>query len=238
MDFFTVMIILITLVVFVFIVLIAFVMKKSKDVRNQEFLDAERQQMRQTVQKKRKKLASHKADVYLQVTNAMTFERVADIRSITIAGLLHTTQQKPIVAFERVERGLNVKGQLVAMTKKHEILYEFLGENSTVFFDDTLLGSWDKSGKLLNADKKVIGHLKISEDTKILVLNERTLATIQKAPSYDTISNTTEVSHIFEELKLGTSLLSLHEKPTLEEEKWLTALAIFEITFYGNTTVA
>ncbi|AXG71421.1 hypothetical protein KORDIASMS9_03678 [Kordia sp. SMS9] len=238
MDFFTIMIILITLVVFVFIVLIAFVMKKSKDVKNDAFLETARKEMLQRILKKRKKLVPHKADFYLQITDAMTFERTAAVTNSKISGFLYNTHQKPIVAFERVDRGLNAKGQLVAVTKKHEFVYEFLGETITVFFDNSLLGSWNQSGKIFNADQKGIGQLKFSEDSKTLVLNDRTVATILKAPLYDTISNTNDVSYIFEELTLGTSLLSLHEKPTVKEEKWLTALAIFEITFYGNTPVA
>lgn len=241
MDFFTIMIILITLVVFVFIVLISFVLKKSKDVKTQEFLEEELKKLRQDVLKKRKKLLAYKDELYLQITNAMTFERLADVRSIQTTGFLYNKHQKPIVAFERVERGMNTKGQLIAVTKKQEFVYEFLGSDITLFCDDTLLGSWDKSGILYDADKKQIGHAKRSVNEKneyVLVINKRDVASIKTAPLYDTIENTSSVAHIFEELNFGTSLLALNDSPSLNEEKWLLPLLIFEMAFYGNTPVA
>ncbi|MGH1385301.1 hypothetical protein [Kordia sp.] len=240
MDFFTIMIILITLVVFVFIVLISFVLKKSKDVKTQEFLEEERKKLRQTLLKKRKKLLPYKDELYLQITNAMTFERLAEVRSINITGYLYTKHQKPIVAFERVERGMNTKGQLIAITKKQEFVYEFQGSDITLFCDDTLLGSWDKSGILYDADKKRIGHAKrsVNQDNEyVLVIHKRDIASIKIAPLYDAVEKTSSVSHIFEELNLGTSLLSLHCSPSLNEEKWILPLLIFEMAFYGNTTV-
>jgi hypothetical protein len=238
MDFFTVMIILITLVVFVFIILIAFVMKKGKDTKEAAFLEAERTQMLQRVSKKRKKLIAPKATIYKQLTDAMTFERVEDVRTITLSGTLHNSEGKSVVAFERIERGLRFTGQLVAMTKKQTFVYEFENREITIFCEDELLGFWTKAGLLLNAEKQQIGTLKRTTTTHELILNNRKLATIQKAPSYDHIARITEVSEVFKELKYGTSLLSIHDAPTKDEEKWLTALAIFEITFYGNTPVA
>jgi hypothetical protein len=238
MDFFTIMIILITLVVFVFIVLIAFVMKKSKDTASQEFFETERKGMLQNVAKRRKKLVAHKAEFYLQLTNAMVFERVTDVRTITISGTLYNTDRKPIVAFERVERGKNATGQLVAMTKKQTFVYEFLDADFTIFCDGKLLGSWNKSGVLLDVNQRKIGAFKRTTTVHNLILNDRTIATVQKAPLHDHIARITEVSEVFEELNHGTSLLSLNDSPTAEEEKWLTALVIFEITFYGNTPVA
>ncbi|MEM6720058.1 MAG: hypothetical protein AAF611_12110 [Bacteroidota bacterium] len=236
MDFFSIMIILIALVVFVFIVLIAFVMKKSKDVKTQEFLEAERKELLQNVLKKRKKLGSHKTGFYSQITNAMTFQRTVAVTNSKIAGLVYDTNRKPIVAFERVERGLNVKGQLVAVTKKQQFVYEFQGLEITLFCDSELLGSWDTKGILYDVNKKAIGQLKRIQETNSLILHNKTIATIEKAPVYnDAIS---EVSEVFEEMNYGTPLLSLENSPTSTEETWLTALTIFEITFFGNPRVA
>ncbi|MCH2195094.1 MAG: hypothetical protein MK119_13320 [Kordia sp.] len=237
MDFFTIMIILITLVVFVFIVLIAFVMKKSKDVKNEGFLEAERKEMLQNVVKKRKKLIPHKAEYYLQITDAMTFQRIEDVRSIRISGLLYNTSRKPIVAFERVERGKNATGQLVALTKKQEFIYEFLGLDISIICDGELLGTWDSKGILNDANKKTIGKLQRTQETNTLSLHDRNLASIKKAPLYDHIAKISEVSEVFEGLNNGTSLLTLNDTPNTEEENWVLALGIFEIAFYGNTTV-
>ncbi|WP_298520366.1 hypothetical protein [uncultured Kordia sp.] len=240
MDFFTIMIILITLVVFVFIVLIAFVLKKSKDVKTQEFLENERTELRQNLLKKRKKLLSYKAELYLQITDAMTFTRTTAVTNEKISGLLYNKQQKPIIAFERVERSMNTTGQLIAMTKKQEFVYEFQGMHIKLFCDDILLGTWDKSGILYDANKKRFGQFKrtaATTDTQFpLILNNRQIASIKKAPLYDGITSSS-VTQVFDELNFGASLLTLDDIPNPTEENWLLALTIFEITFYGNTTV-
>jgi hypothetical protein len=238
MDFFTIMIILISLVVFVFIVLIAFVMKKSKDVENDAFLETERAEIHQKLFKKRKKLAPHKGKFYLEITNAMTFQRAQAVTNLKISGLLYNTNQKPIVAFTRVERAMNAKGLLIALTKKHIFSYEFLNQQVTVFCDDVLLGNINASGSIANADNKTIGKRKRASETNAITLNNRVVAELQKAPLYDAVSNTTDIDTIIEEYNFGTSLLSLHDAPTKEEEKWLTALAIFEITYYGISPAA
>ncbi|MEM6686025.1 MAG: hypothetical protein AAF617_09605 [Bacteroidota bacterium] len=238
MDFFTIMIILITLVVFVFIVLIAFVMKKSKDVKNDAFLEDERNKMLQNVLKKRKKLIPHTSDFYLQITDAMTFQSTAAVTNTKISGLLYNTQRKSIAAFERIERGASTKGQLVAITKKHTFRYEFQQLEITFFCDDELVGSLDKTGILYDTDKKAIGQYKRIQDTNAVILHNKTIATLQKAAVYDNLDAVSEVSKVFEEFNYGTPLLSVDESLTPEAKKWLTALAIFEITFYGNTLVA
>ncbi|PTX61686.1 hypothetical protein C8N46_104330 [Kordia periserrulae] len=237
MDFFTIMIIVISLVVFVFIVLIAFVMKKSKDVENAAFSETERTEIRQKLLKKRKKLAPYKADFYLEVTNAMTFQRTQAVTNLKISGLLYNKLQKPIVAFTRVERAMNAKGLLIAVTKKYVFRYEFLKQQITFFCDDELLGNMNASGSIANTDNKNIGQLKRTSETNSITLNNRVIADIQKAPLYDSISNKTDVTAIFEEHNFGSSLLSLHNSPTTEEEKWLIALAIFEIGYYGISPV-
>jgi len=238
MDFFTIMIILITLVVFVFIVLIAFVMKKSKDVKNEALLEAERKEMLQNVLKKRKKLVSHTTDFYLHITNAMTFQRTVAVTNMKVSGLVYNANRKPIVAFERMERSMNAKVQLVAVTKKQKFVYECKGFEITLFCDGDLLGFWDKKGTLYDADKKTIGQFKRAQATNSVILNGKTIATIEKAPIYTTNNDVSDVSEVFDDMSYGSPLLTLNDTPTKTETIWLTALAIFEITFFGNPRIA
>jgi len=248
--FFTIIIILTVLVVAGFAILIAFVINKSSATETEEFIENEKQQLHENVLKKRKKLHSIKTETFREITNAMTFHDTQAVTYNKLSGTIYTKNRKPIVAFERIKRGAQ-KGQLYAMTKKQTVYFYFTEEETTVYCDDILLGQFDKTGTIYNANKTVIGHAKhpikttfdIQEFKKQqdilgkglfpLTLNTRQLATIQVAPNYTQIASTPTLATVFDELNFGTPIITLTDTPTAEEEKWLLAFAIFETAFHG-----
>lgn len=235
-----------------FAVLIAFVIKKATTPKTKEFIDSEREKMRQNVLRDRKKLSPHQAEMYRQVTDAMVFNYTKAVTYAKLSGLIFNENRKAIVAFERIERGMHTKGHLIAMTKKHELFYEFTGLEATFYIDDVLLGRFDKTGRIYDANNQPIGHakhpIKASFDLQLfktthhrlgeglfpLQLNGRQLATINVAPNYDDIGLVSSITRVFEELGFGTPIITLTDTPTQEEEKWLLAFAIFETAFHGN----
>lgn len=250
--FFIVMIILILLVLVGFTILIAFVIKKSTTPKTKEFIENERNTMRQNVLKERKKLAAHTSKMYQQVTDAMIFDYKKAVTYAKITGLIMNEHRKPIVAFERVERGMHTKGHLIAMTKKQEFLFEFTGLEATFYIENELLGRFDKAGTIYDANGQTIGHAKhpvkasfdieffkkthvrMGEGLFPLILNGRQLATINVAPNYDDLGHISSVSKVFDELGFGTPIITLTDSPTTTEENWLLAFAIFETAFHGN----
>ncbi|WP_420573542.1 hypothetical protein [Kordia sp.] len=250
--FFIGIIVLMILFVGGFAVLIAFVIKKSTTPKTKEFIEDERNKMRQNVLQKRKKLAAHKTEMYREVTDAMTYNYTKAVTYAKISGFIYNENRKPVVAFERIERGMNTKGHLVAMTKKQTFLFEFTGLAATFYCDNALLGSFDTSGTIYDANQQAIGHAKhpikasfhvdffkrthhrLGEGLFPLTLNGRKLATINVSPNYDDIAYDFTVSSVFDGLGFGTPIITLTDTPTKEEENWLLAFAIFETAFHGN----
>lgn len=235
-----------------FAVLIAFVIKKTIEPKSKEFISKEKDKMYQNVLKKRKELSPHKAKMYQQVTDAMSFNYVKGVTHARLSGVILNENRQSIVAFERIERGFHTKGHMHAMTKKQQFYYEFTGLEATFYCDDTLLGRFDKEGNIYDENDQLIGKAKhpIKASFKIeffkttkhrlgeglfpLVLNGRELATINVAPNYDDINYGHSVSDVFDGLGFGTPIITLKDEPTPKEENWLLAFAIFETAFHGH----
>ena len=254
-TFFIVFIIFGILIVGGFIVLIAFVIKKTTEPKTIAFIEDEKQKMHANVLKKRKELSPHKkANMYSQITDAMVFNSKKAVTYYKLLGTIFNENRKPIVAFERIERGGHTKGHMYAVTKKDEFYFDFTGLDATFYHNGELLGRFDKSGTIYNKDSQSIGKAKhpvkvsfqldffkrsnhrLGEGLFPLILNGRKLATINVAPNYDDINYNPSVSSVFEDLGFGTPIITLseNETPTPEEEKWLLAFAIFETAFHGH----
>jgi hypothetical protein len=251
-TFFIVIFILMILFVGGFIVLIAFVIKKTTEPKTAAFIEDEKQKMHANVLNKRKELHSHKAEMYRQVTDAMAFNYIKGVTYSKLSGAIFNENRKPIVAFERIERGGHTKGHMYAMTKKQEFYFDFTGLEATFYCNGKLLGRFDKSGTIYDANDNTIGHakhpIKASFDLQLfktthhrlgeglfpLTLNGRQLATINVAPNYDDIKYNPSVENVFENLGFGTPIITLIDTPTAEEETWLLAFAIYETAFHGH----
>lgn len=253
-TFFIVFIIFGILIVGGFIVLIAFVIKKLAEPKTTEFIANEKKEMHANVLKKRKELGPHTTKMYAQVTDAMVFNYRKAVTYYKLSGTIFNEHQKPIVAFERIERGVKTKGHMYAMTKKGEFYFDFTGLDATFYTNGELLGRFDTTGIIYDKNDQAIGKAKhpvkasfqidffkrtnhrLGEGLFPLILNGRQLATINVAPNYDDIPYGHSVSSVFDTLGFGTPIITLldNEKPTPEEEKWLLAFAIFETAFHGH----
>lgn len=255
-SFFTIIIILTIVFVFGFTVLIAFVLKKSTAPKTAEFIKNEKQQMYTNVLKKRKELQLHKTAMYRQITDAMVFNFTKAVTYYKLSGVILNENRKPIVAFERIERGMHTKGHLYAITKKQTFYFDFTGLEATFYCDEKLLGRVDKSGTIYDANDIAIGHakhpIKASFDLQLfktshhrlgeglfpLILNNREIATINVAPNYDDIAYNPSVEKVFDELGFGLPIITPTDTPTAEEENWLLAFAIFETAFHGHWLIS
>ncbi|WP_430408510.1 hypothetical protein [Kordia sp.] len=253
-TFFIVFIIFGILVVGGFVVLIAFIIKKATEPKTAKFIENEKKVMYENVTKSRKNLSPHKANMYAQVTDAMEFNYRKAVTYYKLSGTIFNENRKPIVAFERIERGMYTKGHMYAMTKKQTFYFEFTGLEATFYCDNVLLGRFDKEGIIYDDTNQAIGKAKhpikasfqieffkktnhrLGEGLFPLQLNNRQLATINVAPNYDDIPYGHSVSSVFDTLGFGTPIITIseNEQPTLEEEKWLLAFAIFETAFHGH----
>lgn len=243
-TFFIVMIILTIVVVGGFSVLIAFVLNKASKGKNAKFLEEEKQEMKATTLKNKKKLISFpQKELYKQVSNAMTYEYSESVTHNKLSGRLYAPNKKPIAVFTKIQRDFYATGHIYVMTKSSEIYYEFSPKTVKITLNDAFLGELKKDGSISDADNTKIGTSKRPMESSSanqsfpLAFNGRNLAMINTSANYANISKEISLKTIFEELKLGTPILTLENTPTQEEEKWLLSLALFEVVFHGYKLV-
>lgn len=223
------------------------VMKKSLTPKTPEYIANEQKEMRDRIEVKKSELTPWQGHSYKDITSAMQCQWKKTTTNY-LKGIVYSPNREPLVAFDRVERGLTAKGYMYASTTQDDFFFEFDDCHFKFFINGEKLGEVQCSGSIVHAQGKVIGHAKHptkasfhvamfrfrSGDNKYpLKLNGRHLANIWVAPNYGE-ENHSSLEFIFNENQWGQPILEMEAEPTAEEEKWLLAFAIFEITFHGH----
>lgn len=225
--------------------------KKLTQPKSQKAVESAQTKMQRRLQGMKKELKDWKNYSYKDISSAMLFKETQGTVDY-LEGMIFAPDQQPIFVFEREETGIRTKGYLLAASSEFELFFDIHPTETTIKFNDEILGKIEKSGTIYNATGDVIGHAehppKISfdiagyqyragENFYPLHLNERKLANIWVAPNYSDPDAPKKLAEIFEENKWGLPLLELHDEPTPNEEKWLTALAVLEVAFHGHWLV-
>ena len=223
------------------------VVKKSLTPKSAEFIADEKQTMKAKVQSMKPSLSAWGNHTYQDITSAMTFKAV---RATTnkLTGKIYSPKREPLIAFDRMERGLAANGYMFASSSDFDLYYDINIRHFRIKFNDEYLGEVLTSGDILDKDKNKIGHanhpVKVSGnigpidirkgDRQFpLEMNGRKLATINVAPNYSNM-NVSSIGLVFNENNWGQPILELHDTPNEEEEKWLLALSILETAFHGH----
>jgi hypothetical protein len=229
------------------VALIVWVIRKSTKPKSNEFVVNEKQEMLKRVEEMKPELSPWSNYSYQDITSAMMFKYKMGM-SNTLKGKIYAPDQKPIVAFDRVERGLAANGYMFAATSEFNVYFDIKVNEFKIKFNDVWLGHISKTGKIRDTTGKEIGSAQHpikasfniamfkyrSGDNKFpLHMNGRLLASIWVAPNYSE-GAPSSISLIFNENNWGQPILQLHDQPTKEEEKWLTSLAILETAFHGH----
>lgn len=223
------------------------VIKRSLTPKTPEFVAKEQQEMRNRIAAKKDELETLSGPEYLNVTSAMKYLWKKTTTNY-FKGTVYSPERRPIVTFDRVERGLTAKGYMYASTKQTDLFFEFDDCYYKFFYEGEALGEVKCSGDIVNANGAVIGYAK--HPTKVsfnvgafrfrkgdnkfpLTLNGRHLANIWVAPNYGEQGNS-GLEIIFNENGWGQPIIDIIDQPTKEEEKWLLSFAVFEIAFHGH----
>ena len=165
-----------------------------------------------------------------------------------LVGTVYSLNQEPIMAFSRLERGFKSDGYFFVGSTNFNLAYQVKDDNIDIILNKQPLGRITNSGEIFNTQGEHIGMAK--HPTKISIsssgmryrfgdatyninLHNKNLATIYAAPNY--ADYTKSLSSInFNENAVGQPIIKLLEKPSPEEEKWLLAIAVLEITHHGH----
>lgn len=230
------------------IVLIVYVVKQSTKPQTQVQAQSEQQQMMANVQRMKSELVPWGNHSYTDITTGMKFSYSKGFAH-RLRGKIFSVNREPIIAFDRVERGMKANGCMVAGATNFDLYYDIRVNEFTIWLNGQLLGDIRANGDLIDHNGQAIGNAlhptKVSfsvgpfggragNKTFPLHMHGRQLATINVAPNY---GEGISMNVVFNENNWGGRVLQLHDQPTPVEERWLIAFAVLETGFHGHWLV-
>ncbi len=226
---------------------LVWVYRKSTKPKSAEFTEEEQGQMYEKVQRMKSDLIDWGIRDSTSITSSMNYKYKKGFAN-HLTGKILSKNNEPLVAFDRVERGFKANGYMFASTTNFDIFYDIRVDEFTITYNNKILGDIDKEGNIYDASNIRIGHAlhpvklaanigpirkRAGENSFPLELNGRILATIQVAPNHSDKQHA-ESASLNNENAYGENVITLHDVPTENEQKWLNSLAILETAFHGH----
>lgn len=184
------------------------------------------------------------------ITAAVTFSFVRGLTSRTLKGRIFSPRNEPVVVFARTEYGFGSEGFLFAASSTFEIYCERVQEEFKVMFNREWLGRILPVGQILTTSDQMIGQAYHPSTDSLTIgplrfragnnyfpfyINNRTIANIWVSPDFSDQHPGAEIA--VNENGYGQPIVQLFEKPSAEEEKWLTVFAVLEVAFWGHSMI-
>lgn len=115
-----------------FIVLVLFVTHQATK-KSPEFLQQEKLQMEEKVHLLKKEISNWKPDSLKNVTNGIDYSYVKSMTS-KLTGHIISTDNVPIIAFQRIDRGMFTNSRILAASTDFKIYCEFKNKEKLFFF--------------------------------------------------------------------------------------------------------
>jgi hypothetical protein len=163
----------------------------------------------------------------------------------SVAGQLFAKDGSPVIIFKRTERGFHPSGNIAVCSTAFEYFFVYSTAKISIYFKREPLGELLSNGKILSPEGREIGSCKhpvssgsasnnfvdfyAGDKRYALELYGRTLATFYVCPK---LMNTRE-SGLRINQHNDSRVFELHYSATIEEEKWLIALALLGIVLHG-----
>ncbi|WOI23233.1 hypothetical protein [Nonlabens ulvanivorans] len=227
--------------------LIRWLVRKANKEKTPQQTQNEKQQLLARVDYMKKSLAPWGDRSFTDISSWMTYQFSKGMTRRLI-GTVYATDQKPIMAFSRVERGFRSDGQFYVGSSIFNLGYEVKEDTIYITLNNQYLGSITNSGGLFDAQKKYIGNAvhptkvslssgnfryRFGDSSYEVIINEKRLATVYVAPNYADFHEGLFKNN-FNENAIGQPIMSLLNTPSPEEEKWLLAIAVLEIVHHGH----
>lgn len=166
-----------------------------------------------------------------------------------LTGKIMSASLYPIIAFQRIDRGVYINSRILAQSTAFKIYYEYTNNEIIIFYDDAYLGKIVNQSAILNTAHLQIGSCSRTNSPQQIsyevVINSKIIGRIMKG----TDRNAFETNIFFKRIGAameherhmknyrppGPAYQLLHDNhsTTAEEEKWLIALSIFEAVYHG-----
>lgn len=227
--------------------LIFYVIKRSTAKKTPQFLQNEKVEMEAKVNELKKDIENWKNYTPEDITNYMTYSFRKSM-SNRLTGHIYSRDNSPIIAFQRIDRGLYANARIVASTTDFKLYIEYYNNEKLFFFDDVYLGKVINDSVLVDPLHRQIGSCNrdksYNQASYTIELHSKKIAEINKNADRKSIVKrqiykpTMNGSNFktglgFREVGPSYSLVNSIDTTNNEELKWVIAIAIFESVYYG-----
>lgn len=253
MDTGTIIIILFTLVVIMFsaiflgitVLFIRLVINKSKSRNDPEFLQKQKDGMLSKINKSKNKLIPWNKKYLKEFSNKINYNYSKGFAK-RFNGTVTSNEGEPILTFRRIDRGFSVDSKIMATTSADNFYLVVSPKENKIYINDIYFGKIVNNSTLINAsdipfgtmnrDKTQSGIYSIKTQNDILakVIKNSDRRMFLQDPINRLSDNPVE-QYMFEEQDVSYHNSLIHPLRELndEEYKWVLAIAIFELVYYG-----
>ncbi len=248
---------LVVLVVFIGPILgigaaILYVFKKSTEKKSSEFLQQEKLEMEQKVNSLKEDIDAWQNYSLADITNNIkyTFSRGLSNR---IHGRILSRDGTPVIAFQRIDRGLYTNTRIVACSTDFKLYFEYTTAGNVIYYNDVCIGKINTNMQLVNANNQVIGKLNRNQahiektGTANYTVQFNSGKSVNLYASYDRkvflknpfFKRVNAPTWMERQPKIAVepgepySLVTENTDMNSEEIKWITAIATFEAVYYS-----
>ena len=163
----------------------------------------------------------------------------------TVAGKLYAKDGNPVIIFKRSERGFHPTGEIAICSTSFEYFFVYSTSKISIYFKREPLGELLSNGKIISPEGREIGSCVHPPNSGLTTTNFVDFNTGDKRYTLDLYGRTLATFFVCPRLanmREGGSRLKqqndmrvfeLHYAATVEEEKWLIALALLGIVLHG-----
>jgi hypothetical protein len=149
--------------------------------------------------------------------------------SITSEGCIYSRHGQPVLAFSAVHRGIYTNERIVLKSSSLFFYIEVYKTDKKIELNGRIFGYTDGSKIIYDAGKKPIGHIVVRKKNFEIILNGRTVASLNYSEA-----GITKTLNVFADLSANRSaafniIETLENNLSEEENQWIILLAAYEM---------
>lgn len=228
--------------------IIGYVIKNSLQKKTPEFLHNEKIKMEEKVNDLKEKIENWHKFTVNDITNNIQFTYIKAM-SNKLWGRIYSQNNLPIIAFQRIDRGIYTNSRILASSTEFKIYFEYSNNENLVFFNDTYFGKIVNNSVILNSINVQIGkynrNVVDSQNNYLVEFGAKQNALIFKNadrknfitnPRFTRVNDPIEAKRSiknYRETPQSNSLVNISNELSGEELKWIIAISVFESIYYG-----
>lgn len=231
-----------------FATLFGYIFKKSLQKKTPEFLQKEKNGMEEKVHTMKSELVPWNDRKVDEITNDIEYSYMKGM-SNKLTGYINSPDAEPIIAFQRIDRGIFTNSRIIAESTDFKIDFEYLNNENVIFYNGIYLGKTINNSEILNSLHQKIGSyqrdLVNSQNRYSIVFGSQKKAQLFRNDDRKNFINNSRYKRHWRPYKSRINIKNYRETPPInsvvssvnsadaEEQKWIIALAVFESIYFG-----